>query len=391
MGNASAPALVAAGRVEIDPETLRRLVRQQLGRPNAEVGAWQVDPVAWQPVAPTTAGLARVRGVARDGATTLPWSMFVKSLQSIRHWAHFDQVPSHLRAEAAATIPWRLEADLYEANLAELLPDGLRIPRLYHVQPLGDERMRLWMEDVQAVDLPWDLSRFQAAARLLGRLAARLSTDRLPARLRHLRGLGLRYLYHGRLLHLTLPLLRDPATWQHPLVAASVDDQLRGDLEALARQVPRLLDALDTLPQGFAHGDAAPQNLLIPADDPDGFVAIDWGGFVGPAPVGADLGQLLVGLFHTGQLDPAELGGIHEAILSAYLDGLREEALRADPAEVTYGYVATLVVRGGFSALPLELLTTQPTPAVQELFRRRAQLARFITDLALALPQPARR
>jgi len=39
--------------------------------------------------------------------------------------------------------------------------------------------------------------------------------------------------------------------------------------------VPELLDGMDALPQALPHGDASPQNLLVPADDPGTFVAID--------------------------------------------------------------------------------------------------------------------
>ena len=50
-----------------------------------------------------------------------------------------------------------------------------------------------------------------------------------------------------------------------------------------------------------SHGDASPQNLLVPASEPDTFVVIDWS-FHGPLAVGFDLGQLLIGLAHAGRL-----------------------------------------------------------------------------------------
>jgi len=68
-----------------------------------------------------------------------------------------------------------------------------------------------------------------------------------------------------------LPLLERDELWAHPLVAGAVDGRLRADLRVLGTRVPKLLDRMDGLP----HGDASPQNLLVPADDPDTFVAID--------------------------------------------------------------------------------------------------------------------
>ena len=72
--------------------------------------------------------------------------------------------------------------------------------------------------------------------------------------------------------------------------------------------MPAVLDALDALPQCYQHGDASPQNLLVPEGNPDEFVVIDWG-FDCPQAVGFDLGQLLVGLAHAGELAPEALPG----------------------------------------------------------------------------------
>ncbi|TCN44593.1 hypothetical protein EV644_101270 [Kribbella orskensis] len=51
----------------------------------------------------------------------------------------------------------------------------------------------------------------------------------------------------------------------------------------------------------MSYGDACPQNLLVPADQPDGFVAIDWTAS-GLVAAGDDLGQLLIGRAHSGEL-----------------------------------------------------------------------------------------
>jgi len=124
----------------------------------------------------------------------------------------------------------------------------------------------------------------------------------------------------------------------------------------------------------MAHGDASPQNLLVPADDPDGFVPIDVA-FQSPQAVGFDLGQLLVGLVHAGQLPAVVLPGIHRVLAPAYTVGLRAAGSRATLEQVAFGYVAALVVRAGFSSLPLERLGEPVTPA----------LTRFVADLGLAL------
>ncbi len=75
------------------------------------------------------------------------------------------------------------------------------------------------------------------------------------------------------------------------------------------------------------HGDASPQNLLVPADAPDTFVVIDIS-FRAPHALGFDLGQLLVGLVHSSEV-PAELmPAIADRIVPSYIAGLRRGGYR---------------------------------------------------------------
>jgi hypothetical protein len=82
--------------------------------------------------------------------------------------------------------------------------------------------------------------------------------------------------------------------------------------------VPELLDRLDVMPQALPHGDASLQNLLVPADALDSFVAIDVS-FQNPQVVGFDLGQL----------PAAALPELHAVLVPAFTDGLRAEGGQA--------------------------------------------------------------
>ena len=366
------------------------VVRAALRRWPGEVGPWWIEPVDYDIGSPTTAGLFRVRGYTADGGHTTAWSLFLKVIQSFRHWPLLHILPPDMRERALTETVWRYEADVYASDLASTLPAGLRLPRLHQVDDLGEDRLALWLEDVATVDTPWDLPRFRRAGRLLGRLAARLTRDDcLPPSTVGEHGEGNRVWYTGRVLVAALPALREDVTWAHPLVAASADPRLRADLFELAERVPAMLDALDQLPQTFMHGDASPQNLLVPIDEPDGFVVIDWsmGGLVA---VGYDLGQLLIGLAHAGQLDIQLLPAIHDAILGSYTAGLAEEGMPVDEELVRYGFDAALVVRSAFTALPLERLAEPPTDELAEQFAYRARLTRYLVDLGLSLPGMAR-
>ncbi len=76
---------------------------------------------------------------------------------------------------------------------------------------------------------------------------------------------------------------------------------------------------------------SSPQNLLIPPAHRSSRVAIDWGGFCTLLPVGFDLGQLLIGLAHAGELDVSELPALQDAVLEAFCSGLAAEDFDVPP------------------------------------------------------------
>jgi hypothetical protein len=359
---------------ELAADTVRRVF--EVAAQGAEIAAWTVVPEVYPAVTPSTGALERVVATTTDGRRV---SVFVKTLQALRHWPMFESIPPDLR-EVAAGFPWRVEIGVYGSGLLDDLPDGLRAPRVFLIEELGDDRTRLWMEDVVAPPTEWDLARYEAAARSLGRLAGRFPVARLPADLPPL-GVGLRDYMRLRIDSSTIPALRSEETWRHPLLqaAAAADPALRADLLALADDVPSILDALDALPHTLAHCDACPQNLLADPALVDGFVAIDWS-FTTTVQVGFDLGQLIAGRAESGELDPADLPGVHAAIVPAYLLGIHEEGLDPDPVAVRLGYVGSLLVRSGFTGLPLELLARSDQRGIADLFARRARYTRFMLD-----------
>ena len=138
---------------------------------------------------------------------------------------------------------------------------------------------------------------------------------------------------------------------------------------------------LDDLPQTYAHGDASPQNLLLPADEPGTIVVIDWG-FGTLLPVGFDLGQLLVGLAHAGQADPAAIPAIDAEIFPAYLAGLAAEDYKVDPAQVRAGYLGSLAARSALCAIPFEALENAvPGEQMAAMFAGRMKLTRLMLDM----------
>lgn len=342
--------------------SLRDLVRLHLGDPLAEIAEQHAVTVPHGAL--STAALRRVHGTTTSGAT---WAFVVKSVQSIKYSPQVLMVPEDKREELIALFPWRTDADVYLCPPP--LPTGLRLPRMYLLEDLGDDRLVLWLEDVPIEAAGWDLARYSRAARLLGELAALRPASGVNA--------GLHDFCHLALPRTFLPLLLDPATWRHPLIAEHADPLLQSDLLAVLDRIDSLLAALDRLPHSWPHGDASPQNLLVPADGSAEFVAIDWS-WPHPAALGFDLGQLLVGLAHEGDVEPDDLPAIHDTILAAYTSAVG--------VDVSFGYIASLVLRCAWTALPLDRLGEEPSPELHELARKRAGLARFIVDLGRSLP-----
>lgn len=129
----------------------------------------------------------------------------------------------------------------------------------------------------------------------------------------------------------------------------------------------QLIDRTDALPMTYAHGDASPQNMLVPAARPETFVVID-PGFHSQLPVGHDLGQLLVGLCHAGAMDPDELPAVHDVLTPAYAAGLAAENKDVEVGEVADGYLSGLLLRSAFTAIPLEQIGAPTTQDAVDLW-----------------------
>ena len=372
----------ALGSADVDDAHLAALVAAALGVDTVELLASRAEVVAYDIEALTTAGRYRVTGRARHAGGEAGFAFFVKVLRSWGRTPAFRFVPEPFREKALAGLPFEAEARVYRSDLADRLPPGLAMPRAYAAVDIDAESTALWLEDIPIVPGRWDRAGHVRAAHLLGRLAASprvrpLATVADPQQCRTPRMYA-----EGRLALQVVPALHDAGIWRHPLVAATFDDDLRRDLVAAADTVPAVVDELEALPHGVAHGDACSRNLLVAADRRE-LVLIDFG-FWGPWPLGFDLGQLLLGEVQLGERPAAELPDDERVCLAAYVDGLRAEGCTVDAATVTRGHALQMLLFSALPALPFELLDAEPTPALVDVCRQRAAAARFVLDLATA-------
>ncbi|GAB3933954.1 hypothetical protein GCM10029976_042220 [Kribbella albertanoniae] len=332
---------------------------------------WTLEEVRYAANSPTTAGLYRVRFGDK--------SLFVKVLRSYRLWPQLALLPAEFQTLAVRGDLWRYEADVYIDGLTYSLPTGLRLPELYGVDLLDDDHLVMVMEDVRTTESAWDRERYGAAAQLLGRLNVRLTrNDTLPAAIDRTPGRFTSMMVSGFVEQFALPPLLDPTTWEHPLLAGS---NLRHDLEELASRIPQVLQELAGRPHLMSHGDACPQNLLIPTDASDTFVGIDWspGGMVA---AGDDLGQLLIGRAHSGELTVAELAELRELLIDRYHAGLVSEGCsNITTDDVRTGLDSALMLRSAFASLPLNRMAEPMTEELEQLVGQRLELTRYLVEL----------
>ncbi|TDU01864.1 phosphotransferase family enzyme [Streptomyces sp. 846.5] len=383
---------VHIGRAAPDAGRLAAIGRAVAGRDDLSLRSVTYTAVDYPTQTIATEALVRAGlELAAPNGDRVRARLFVKVLRSAEHWPMLGVVPPELRADFVDGFPWRLEIAAYTGALRDQLPPGMRLPELYTTDELGPGRAAMWLEDVdQPCDLQWDTARFARAAHLLGRMSARRRYGEVAPILRAATrftepGSALRYMIEGRIRHMFVPAIVGDDLWTHPVITAALaavqDPRLIADLRAWTTRIDRLLAYSDTLPMTYAHGDASPQNLLVPAQNPDQFVAIDFG-LDSPLPVGHDLGQLLVGLCHAGSLPADRLPEISSTILDAHADALAAEGHRATIDQIRGGYLSGLVLRSAFSAIPLETLSEPPTDQLVALWARRLRMTRALLDLA---------
>ena len=365
----------ALGAVDVSDAQLAAMVAELWHEDIVDLVDSRVDPVDYDLPAITTGGRWWVSGHAATDCCRAPFRVFVKLVQSWQRHPFFAHVPEEHRELAATGVPWRTEAAVYRSDIGGRLPEGLSVPRALGVFDLDALSSSIWIEEVPARAATWDRQRYERAAHLLGRF----SGSRALAPLAGLRepDWSLSTYVRGRVMVQVLPMLLGEDVWRHPMCSAFAD--LKEPLRAAGRRAVELGAEADALPVLLSHGDACPNNLLAGDRDED-LVMIDFG-FLGAAPVGFDLGQLLVGDLQIGRRGAEGLADLDEALVTAYVAGLRAEGCDVPEAQVRRGHALCLLVMTGLSALPFDLFDRPVDDHTLRLAADRAQLARYALDL----------
>lgn len=360
----------ALGPVDVDDETLAEMLSAD------GIVDSHVEDVDYGQTTLTTGNRWWVSGTARQDGADVPFGLFVKVVQSPLRSPAMADIPPQFHEMIADALPWHIEPNAYRSDLALRVPDGMRIPRAYRVAEIDDESCALWLDAVDHDENPWDLDRYRDAAAILGRFAGSAEVAAMDQELTHPAGpQQARIYFEKRLSDQFVSAYEEGGVWHHPVVAAHFDGALRGRLMSLIAAAPELIDEIEKLPQLNAHGDAAPQNLLV---IPDGFCVIDWG-FWCRSALGFDLSQLVYSEIDLDRSDASAFRDIQAASLAGYREGLADEGIEIGESELERAHTIQLAIAHGISSVPLERLGGEPS-AVEASVRARATVLKHVLD-----------
>ncbi|WP_332642895.1 phosphotransferase [Aeromicrobium sp.] len=360
----------ALGPVDVDDETLAEMLAAD------SISESQVEDVDYGLTTLTTGERWWVSGTARQDGADIPFRLFVKVVQSALRSPAMADIPPQFHEMIAAALPWHIEPNAYRSDLSIRVPSGMRIPRAYRVAEVDDESCALWLDAVEHDESPWDLDRYRGAAAMLGRFAGSAEVAAMEPELTHPAGpQQARIYFEKRLSDQFISTYEEGGVWHHPAVAAHFDEALRGRLMSLIAAAPELIDEIEKLPLLNAHGDAAPQNLLV---IPDGFCVIDWG-FWCRSALGFDLSQLVYSEIDLDRSDASTFRDIQDVSLVGYREGLAESGVEIGEAELERAHTIQLAIAHGISSVPLERLGDEPT-AVEASVRARSTVLKYVLD-----------
>jgi hypothetical protein len=328
----------------IDRATIAGIAQAALGA-SADLVDWRVEAInpgmGW-----ATGAMYRFTGSALVDRQVLPWSCILKTLSLTA--SSFNSASS----EIDHPLYWEREALAYQSGVLADLPGRLTAPRCLAVTRWPGDTLWLWLDEACDRYGPrWPLAQYASAARCLDRFnGAYLAGQRLPAHPWLCGPATLR----GMLDHFGSfeDIIRDPQTWQPPLVQrafpASSADRL---LQLWADRAP-LLDALERLPQTLCHKDAWRRNMFAPAGvgDPDALVMIDWAS-IRRGELGMDAGDLFVASYSLFGVEPCTPHELDRVVFENYLDGLRAAGWAGDWRAARFGYAAYSALKYGCPAL----------------------------------------
>ncbi len=312
-----------------DPELPVAELHRVFGTDNIDPARVVIERV-YEPVASASAGIWRVSNNSRTAI-----------LKLVAHSAG-EGNPNWLSGEDPKHwYYWRREVLAYETGLLDSLTGGLRAPTCLLAASRADGSVALWLEDLRSQPATeWPLERYGTAARHLGHAqGAFVVSEELPDH---------DWLSHDWLRSYVsqrdgdFELVGDAHLWAHPQIAAWFTVPPIARQQAMRRDQPLFLHALDRLPRTLCHLDLHPANLF--GDETGPTAAIDWS-FVGIGAIGEDAGNLVPDAVLDFHFDPARIDDLYETVANGYIAGLRDAGWPGAESDARLGMAATIAAK----------------------------------------------
>jgi hypothetical protein len=342
----------------IDPNCMNYFLRAFFGQSGSVPGPYHIEPVLGG--AEAASNLFKATGVAKVSGAEKTWSAVVKIVH-----------PSPgLNDEPSGHHYWKREAEIYQSGLLARLPGGFSAPYCYAVTEAADGSPWIWMQQIDdAVSKPWSIEQYGEAGRVLGRFnGAYLTGEPLP----NYPWLADHFL--EAYIEAARPVVDDRLEkWDTGVIFRYTDPGLKDILQKAWADRAGFYTALRRLPQVFCHQDAFARNLFY-TNAPDGskkLLGVDWA-FTGVAPLGSEIGPLVVASVAFGAIPIPEMTRLEEIVLAGYLQGLAEAGWQGDPRLVRFGYLASVSYRYLFGAIIGEAYSSfqdeQSYPFIEQIF-----------------------
>jgi hypothetical protein len=321
----------------INPAHLQTLLLRVTSRPGLINADYSIERLAGG-TGEGSQGIYWLSGTGMDQGQAVPWSLILKILVPP------DDLSSQAVHSPTGFAYWKREAAALASGLLKDLPTGLSAPRCYEVSPQPDGAVWLWMEKVHKDPAGWTTSRYAETARLLGAWQGQyLNGKPLPeADWLTPRTWNRDFVEENRE---TIKLLQ--RSLDKPWVRYAYPPEKLGELLWAWQEREVFYRILENLPQVFCHRDIFGRNLMDRAGDGAGrpeTVLIDWA-YAGIGALGEELVPLVQATSLWGEVERGTYPELEEAVLSGYVDGLREAGWRGDPRLVRLGYAAASALR----------------------------------------------
>jgi hypothetical protein len=323
--------------IEIDQAYLTDVLRKALDRPALSVAEWKVQGLhggfEWD------SAVFRLQGEARDGSESISWSLILKAIKASEKASSQDGI-----------WYWKREALAYQSGILNQLAGGnISAPACYVVSERSDGSIWLWMQDIKDdIGTPWYIEHYAVVARHLGQFnGAYLTGQVIPSEPWIPRNWLRMYVENAA------PMVEFARkNLNHPTVMHMLPGNTLAQFLAFWDEHVQILDMLESLPQVFCHQDAFRRNLFTRGGRT---IAIDWG-YMGNAPVGAELVALIAGSLGFFEIPADRVMEMDRLCFEGYLRGLHDAGWNGDPKIVRTGYAVTLMLRYPIGAQMGEML-----------------------------------